>query len=196
MKISEKLYHEHEYLAKKYASKIYSYDQLSFEYEDLLQEFKLKIFTSIKAYGRSWSRYRKNERSKPVPIRFYLELACSNKAKDFMKYISRENNKVRIDDINYDYGVEDVNDISPEENKFIVNGIDLLEGLGKYERSAFSLYLRGYNRKMINKVYKSSGKLKQTASEVINKQKAYIIEKYGYELLSQNTVYSSYNLEE
>ena len=48
-KTSELLYEKYEYLAKKHAAKIYSYEELSYEYEDLIQEFKIKIFTSIKA---------------------------------------------------------------------------------------------------------------------------------------------------
>ena len=70
-----------------------------------------------------------------------------------MKYISRENYKTRIDDIHYDYGVEDDTNISPEKNKFIVKGVDLLEGLTGKERAVFSLFLRGYNKKILNKVY-------------------------------------------
>ena len=45
LKASEKAFHKYEYLAQKYASKIYSYEELSFEFEDLLQEFRIKIFT-------------------------------------------------------------------------------------------------------------------------------------------------------
>ena len=52
--MSEILYSRYEYLAGKYASKIFAYEQLSFEYEDLLQEFRVKIFTSIKAYAVRW----------------------------------------------------------------------------------------------------------------------------------------------
>ena len=61
MKMSEKLYHRYEYLAKRYESKIFSYEQLSFEYEDLVQEFRLKIWTSIKSYGKrcSCNNYKK-----------------------------------------------------------------------------------------------------------------------------------------
>ena len=88
MKQSEKLYLKYEYLAKKYANKIFSYEELSFEYEDLLQEFRIKIFTSLKSYGRRYAKFRRGEASKPVPLRFYLEAACSNKARDFIKYIS------------------------------------------------------------------------------------------------------------
>lgn len=202
MKMSEKLYHRYEYLAKKYASKIFSYEELSFEYEDLVQEFRLKIFTSIKSYGRRWAKYRRNEASKPVPIRFYLEAACSNKSRDFMKYISRENYKTRIDEINFDYGIEGDTQISPEVNKFVLNGVDLLEGLTGKERVIFSLFLRGYNTKILNKVYFNNESEKRARKEILDSgdepigvadiidlQKSYLIQKYGNELLQQKKVF-------
>lgn len=208
IKISEKLYFRYEYLANRYASKIFSYEELSFEFEDLVQEFKIKIFTSIKSYGRRWAKYRRNEATKPVPIKYYLEAACSNKMRDFMKYISRENYKTRIDDIHYDYGVEADFDISPEKNKFIVKGVDLLEGLTGKERAVFSLFLRGYNTKILNKVYFNNDEKKMrkrvidggdepiTVADVIEVQKSYLIQKYGSDLLQQKKVYSSYSLDE
>jgi len=209
MKMSEKLYHRYEYLAKKYASKILSYEELSFEFEDLVQEFRLKIFTSIKSYGKRWAKYRRNEASKPVPIRFYLETACSNKSRDFMKYISRENYKTRIDEINFDFGIEDDTTITPEKNKFVVNGVDLLEGLKGKERVIFSLFLRGYNNKILTKVYFNNESEKRARKEildsgdepivvadVIDLQKSYLIQKYGNELLQQRRVYSTYSFDE
>ena len=209
MKQSEKLYLKYEYLAKKYANKIFSYEELSFEYEDLLQEFRIKIFTSLKSYGRRYAKFRRGEASKPVPLRFYLEAACSNKARDFIKYINRENHKVSIDDINYDFGTESDSEINPSENKFIINDVNLLEGLTGKERSAFSLYLRGYKITFIRKVYFSNNKEKGLkrgvvesgdepidVSDIIEMQKSYLITKYGNELLKQRRVYSSFNLDE
>lgn len=209
MRMSEKLYHRYEYMAKRYASKIFSYEQLSFEYEDLVQEFRLKIWTSIKSYGKRWAKYRRNEANKPVPIKYYLEAACSNKMRDFMKYISRENYKVSIDDINYDFGIEDDSKIIPEKNKFIVNGVDLLEGLTGKEKIIFSLFLRGYNKSFLNKVYCNNDKEKKArkeilntgdepfgASDIIELQKSYLIQKYGNELMQQRMVFSSYSLED
>lgn len=209
MKMSEKLYHRYEYLAKKYASKIFSYEELSFEFEDLVQEFRLKIFTSIKSYGRRWAKYRRNEASKPVPIRFYLEAACSNKSRDFMKYISRENYKTRIDEINFDYGIEGDTQIIPGTNKFVLNGVDLLEGLTGKERVIFSLFLRGYNTKILNKVYFNNESEKRARKEILDSgdepivvadiidlQKSYLIQKYGNELLQQKKVFSTYSFDE
>lgn len=209
LKPSEELYNEYEYLAKKYANKIFSYQEISFDYEDLLQEFRIKIFTAIKSYGRRWSKYLKGEATRPVPIRFYLEAACSNKMRDFCKYISRENHKVSIDDIDYDFGVEDDNTLNPSENTFIVRGVDLLEGLHGKERAVFSLYLRGYNTNFLRKVYFSNDKEKQLKKEVeaqgdeaidvtdiIQAQQNYLITKYGNELLKARQVYSTFDFDE
>lgn len=206
MKPSEKIYLRYEYLAKKYAAKVFSYEELSFEFEDLVQEFKLKIFMSIKAYGRRWLKYRNGEASRPVPIRYYLECACGNKMRDFMKYISRENHKARIDDINYDFGSDDDCIIEPFQNKFVVRGIDLLEGLSGKERAVFSLFLRGYNITFLNKVYFSTKQEKEAkrnvakddipfdAADIIQMQKEKLLKKYGSELQASRKVYQSYKV--
>lgn len=203
-KSSEILFNKYEFLASKYASRIYSYEQLSFEYDDLVQEFRIKIFTSIKAYGRRYLKYKRGEAVKPVPLRYYLEAACGNKMRDFMKYISRENNKMSIDAVNYDYGVESESKIIPEKNIFIVKGVDLLEGLSGKERAIFSLYLKGYKKNLLNKVYYSTKEEKNKQKEVINNgdspltitdiieiQKRKIIKKYGNDLLSSNRVFKT-----
>ena len=131
----------------------------------------------------------------------------SNKARDFIKYISRENHKVSIDDINYDFGTESDSEINPSDNKFIINDVNLLEGLTGKERSVFSLYLRGYKITFIRKVYFSNSREKAIKREVaandepidvtdiIEMQKNYLKVKYGNDLLRQRTVYSSYSLD-
>jgi len=209
MKPSEKVYLKYEYLAKKYASKIFSYEALSFEYEDLVQEFRLKIFTSIKAYGRRYARFLRGEAPRPVPIKYYLEAACGNKARDFMKFISREGYKVRIDDINYDYGVESDSVTDTRANRFIVNGVDLLEGLKGKERAVFSLFLRGYNASFLRKVYFSNAKEKALkraviasgdepfdVTDIIDSQRQYLIARYGDSLMEQKKVYASYSVDD
>ena len=209
MKPSEKVYLKYEYLAKKYASKIFSYEALSFEYDDLVQEFRLKIFTSIKAYGRRYARFLRGQASRPVPLKYYLEAACGNKARDFMKYITREGHKVRIDEINYDYGVEVDSFTDTRSNRFYVNGVNLLEGLSGKERAVFSLFLRGYNTNFLRKVYFSNAKEKALKKEVIasgdepidvtdiiEAQRQYLIKRYGSALMEQKRVYSSYSVDD
>ena len=210
MKVSEKIYMEYEYLAKKYANKIFLYERIAFDYEDLVQEFRLKIFTSIKSYGRRYAKFLKGEAPRPVPIKFYLEAACGNKSRDFIKYIDREKYKTSIDEINYDFGMRDNVVIDPLKNRFIINDVDLLEGLTGKERAVFSLYLRGYKSVIfLRKVYFSNSEEKRKQREIkltddspidvtdiIEMQKAYLISRYGNDLLKKETVFSSYNLDE
>lgn len=209
MKPSEKFYFKYEYLAKKYANKIFSYQEISFEYEDLLQEFRIKIFTSIKSYGKRWGKFRRGEAPRPVPIRYYLECACGNKARDFMKYISRENHKTSIDDIDFDFGVEQDSEIIPTQNVFVVNGVNLLEGLTGKERAVFSLFLKGYNVTFLRKVYFSNSKEKKAkkdiiksgdepvdVKDIIDSQREYLIKKYGNDLMRGKTVYTTYKTDE
>lgn len=208
MTVAEKLYFKYEYLAKKYANKIFSYEELSYDYEDLLQEFRLKIFTSIKSYGRRYAKYLRGEAPKPVHIRFYLEAACGNKSRDFIKYISRENHKISIDNLKYDFGIVDDSVIDPIRNRFVINDVNLLEGLTGKEKAVFSLYLRGYTSvTFLRKVYFSNSREKAIKREVaandepidvtdiIEMQKNYLKVKYGNDLLRQRTVYSSYSLD-
>jgi len=203
--MSEVLYDRYEHLAKKYANKIYSYSELSYQYEDLLQEFKIKIFTSIKSYGKRWRKYKLEGYAKPVPLKYYLEAACSNKSKDFMKYIARENYKVRMDDIEYDFGSDIDTCIVPEENKFILNGINLLEGLTGMNRVVFSLYLKGCTNKIISKVYNNSEPIKGvmyndddpfTPDEIIEMHKEFLLTKYGSELHREREIYRTYSHED
>ena len=129
--------------------------------------------------------------------------------RDFIKYISRENNKLRIDDINYDFGMEMDTEVIPESNKFIVNGVDLLDGLCGKDRLVFALFLKGYSAKILNKVYTSTTQEKKLRNEVIKSgdepfnaldlvdfQRSFLITKYGNELLKLNKVYQKYELTE
>lgn len=199
--ISEQLYLKYEYLAKKYVSQICSYECLAFTREDLEQEFKIKIFTSIRSYGKRWGAYRRGEAKKPVALRYYLETACANKRKDFMKYIERENIKTSIDEIDYDFGVEDRSYISPETNEFIIRDINVLEHLTGMERTVFSMFVRGYDMRTLtriisNKVNNNRSEAKSLVNMIIENQRQYLISRYGNELTRQTTMYSSYSIDD
>lgn len=200
---SEVLFEKYEYLARKYARQIFAYEELSFEFEDLLQEFRLKIFTSIKSYGKRWAAYRRGEKPRPVPIRYYLEGACNNKKHDFVKYISRENYKVSIDSDGFDidFGYYDETEFNESECKYILNGVDLLEGMSGRERCVMILYLRGFKKIELNKVYFgtdadkakrkeviSQGDQPIDAMDVVKMQLDYLLKTYGNDLLNSNKV--------
>lgn len=172
----EKIFNEFDYLSKKYASKVFAYENLGFEYEDLIQEFRIKIWTSLQAYEKRLDAYEKGLAPKPVPVKFYLECACANKVRDFIKYINQEPYVSSIDDIEFDYGISEETDINPSTNRFIINGVDLLEGLCGRERVVFSLFLRGCKKNIYSKVYKGD------VVKVINKQRKRLISTYGDDL--------------
>lgn len=207
MKPSEKAYKELEYLAVKYANKLYSYEEISLERKDLLQEFRLKIFTSIKAYGRRWLAYRRGEAARPVPLRYYVECACSNKCTDLMRAIKKENHKLRIDQTNYDCGIEDTVQVEPETNHFVVNGVDVLRNLTGMKRMIFSLHIRGRNRRMMAQLLRSpraaaegydQNMLFNDALSLVDKiiadQQAYLLANYKSALYYTPTRYEYYRL--
>ena len=205
MKASEKAYKELEFLAVKYANKLYSYEELSLERDDLLQEFRLKIFTSIKAYGRRWLAYRRGTAARPVPLRYYVECACSNKCTDLMRAIKKENHKLRIDQTNYDCGIEDTVQVELETNHFVVNGVDVLRNLTGMKRMIFSLHIRG--RRMMAQLLRSpraaaegydQNMLFNDALSLVDKiiadQQAYLLANYKSALYYTPTRYEYYRL--
>lgn len=209
-KAAELLFRKYQPLALKYAYKVNNYEELSYEFQDLTQELSIKIYTSILAYRKRMESFKQGRSAKPVPLKYYIEAALSNKVRDLMKFISRENYKVRIDDINYDFGIEDTEtEIIPEENIFLLNGVNLLEGLTGKERVIFSLFLRGYNAKFLNKVYYSTRTEKVckkmiienddeplTVMEIIEEHKKYLEKKYGNVLHETKRKYTCFHIEE
>lgn len=210
MEAAEKIYKNYEYLAAQYADKVFNYTQMGYEYQDVLQEFKIKIYTTIKAYLAKLSDFNAGKLDKkPVPLKYYLQSACSNKVCDFIKYISREGFKMSIDEVSYDYGVVQDSRVEPENNVFVVNGVDLLENLHKKQRAVFSLYLRGYSKNMLNKVYFGCDADKQAkkqvieagdepmdAMDVVKVQCEYLIENYGNDLLQVQRIFKNFNMDE
>ena len=210
MEAAEKIYQNYEYLAAQYANKVFEFGQLGYEYQDVLQEFKIKIFTTIRAYLNKIADYNAGKLDKkPVPIKYYLQSACSNKLSDLIKFISRENHKVSLDEISFDCGMMQDTIVEPEANRFVLNGVDLLEGLKGKQRAVFSLYLRGYNKNMLNKIYCSTSAEKRAKKELIEQgekpleamdfiriQCEYLISNYCNDLLQVQRIYSNFQIDE
>jgi hypothetical protein len=200
------LYYKYEYLAKRYSKRIFNYNEISLEYKDLLQDFKLKIFNSIKTYGKRWLYYRNTGTCKPVPIKFYLESACKKHSLSIIHEIQKLNNKVSIDNIDYDWGYN--NEINYTTNteiskvvepNIIVKGINLCEGLKEVDNYVFNMYLSGYKTKeIVNGVMKNYNQNMKESNvrNIVNSQKHYIQENYYTELLSSNQKYVSYKMEQ
>lgn len=152
------IYNRYAHYSKYYANQIFNEGKLGMDYDDLLQEFKLKIFTSIKSYLRAWKSYRKGEKKKPVPIKYYIKLALVNKKTDFIRYIDRRKFITSDDNVTFDMGRETNCIYDHLEKKLFINDIDLLEGLSNNkERMMFLLYVKGYNLNKIKKMYPNQG---------------------------------------
>lgn len=194
-RIQEKLFERYQYLSKKYANKIWSYEELAFEREDLVQEFNIKLIMAIRAYGRKWARYRRGEEPRPMRLKVYLETAIANKSRDFISAIAKESNKVRIDDIQFDFGVEDDYKVDYSQDQYVLNGIDLLDGLKGRERSTFVMHIKGYSGKRLTLVYGDTRKVNgKSCREFISSHIENLMAKYGSELLQAKTLYSSYSI--
>lgn len=165
----EIFYHRHSHLAEYYASKIFNEDNISMEKEDIVQELRLKLWTSIKSYIEKWQEWKETNRMKPVPLPFYLKTAMINRSKDFI----REINKVKtipMSQINFDYGQEDFPiEVDFLNNKLMVGVTDVLESLSRDEKKFFMLYFKGFTISKINRIYK--GKMDPKVCMRINLEK-------------------------
>lgn len=195
MKPSDHYYAKYSFLAEKYAKKVFQSEKVSLEFEDLLQEFRLKIFLSIKSYGRRWAKYRRGEATRPIPLKSYLEACCANRMRDFVKEIHKHVTSVSVEDVSFDYGVcQDVR-IEPDNDVYDIGGVDLLQGLREETtRKIFSLYLKGYDAIRISKEH--AGMSVARVRNVIDEQRARLIKSYGNDLLRNKTVYKVYSVED
>ena len=196
MDAATKLYQSYEHLANIYVSKLYNFDRLGMERQDVAQELKLKIYTTVISYGRRWKEYKESGKYKPIPLLFYLQRALNNKLKDMMNHITNQA-KIRgisIQESNFDYGHDSNGDytiIDFKTKEVMVKGIDLLDGLDNYKSNIFCLYLKGFPIKTISKAFK-----KEDASLVIREQMAKLQKQESVLLEDTGSFKYSYSFEE
>jgi len=160
-----KLYKEYEYLANIYAKKLFSFERIGYEREDIVQDLKLKILTSLRTYKLKWKEFERTGRYKPIPVLYYLRTALINRVKDLMTQISKEN-LVFVEEFKTDVGfADDFTLIDFKKQKIIVREVDFLAGLFGNEKPAFLLYLKGYPINYIQKLFK-----KEKINLIVKKQ--------------------------
>ena len=155
--VTMKFYNKFEYLADIYAKKVYNYDILGYEYDDVPQEMKIKVYTSIIGYGKRWTEYKRTQRYKPMKLEVYLRSALNNKVKDFINIINNHPlNNISIEDSGFDFSVSSTGYFRMDlKNSIIeINGINILENLGKVERSCFILFINGYKIHELKKLFR------------------------------------------
>lgn len=188
-RVVDKLFEQYQHLAQVYASKVFSYENIGLEKEDIVQELSIKIYQSILAYSEKWMRYKSGEEKKPVPLQAYIMTALSNKVLDIAKLIDRQGVTTPMSEVDFDYGVEDTTRIDAERNEFILNGVDVLEGLCGRERTMFIMFIRGHKGATLSKIcpkYK----------EVIERHRTLLVDKYGSSFTMQTTIYKVTNHED
>lgn len=166
------LYQKYENLAPLYARKIFGYDKAGYEFEDILQEFKIKIYTSILAYKRKWEEFKKTGRYKPIPLEIYLKSALSNRMNDFIKQFNNGKDD-GVEKISLENKI-DIGYISSGGIKYSfknctleINGINLCEGLlTKDQKRCFLMYAQGFSLAKIQKAFAK----KFNSKELIKKQ--------------------------
>jgi len=153
---TEKLYHRHAGLAEYYAGKIFNEGNISMEKEDVVQELRLKLWTSIKTYVGKWKEYKDTGRMKPVPLPFYLKTVMINRSKDFIKEINKVQN-VPMSSVNFDYGQDEFPiEVDYKNKKLMIGHTDALESFPLEEKKFFMLYFKGFSVSKINKMYKGA----------------------------------------
>lgn len=200
LKIQE-LYTRYEYLASVYANKVFNYHLIGMEKDDVVQEFKAKVWTSTIAFIKKWKIYRDTGNYKPTPLMFYIKANLNNLKIDLIKKIncyghdeSGEYNSglkgfVHIDHINFDIGTAISLDTHIDfENKIVnLRGVNVLEGLNIVESKIFCLYLKGHTKKNLKKIFNLN------AAQIINDQ----LEKlkaHENELLASQPVFTVYQM--
>lgn len=189
-------YKKYEHLAYRYANHIYDIHYLGFEKEDLVQELKIKIYTSIGKFGEKWSLYLKTGLCKPVPLVKYLESCMNMKLRDYIKQIQKTRNssfafRSCLDEV--DIGREaDYTEIDFLKNNIVIKGVDILHGLNKEEKQVFSLHLKGYTKAEISKfcankkvdvvstIDNQTLKLFQFKNHFLNQDREFIVENHYY----------------
>lgn len=173
LKRSEIIYNRYEKLAVYYANKIWSEHKLAYEKEDLYQDMKMKLYLTIKAYGKRWKEYRISGNKKPVPINYYIRTSMSNRVKDFITEInSAQETDAKIADKG-----ESSNSIEWNRTDIKV-GMDYLSSLAnsKYEKKIIKLLiLKNFNKKEALKFCKNKEKATIIIEISLEKIKEYLL---------------------
>lgn len=173
IKRSEIIYSRYENLAIYYANKIWSEHKLAYEKEDLYQDMKMKLYLTIKAYGKRWKEYKASGNKKPIPIQYYIRTSMSNRVKDFIAEI---NSAQETDNKILDRGGL-TNEVEWYRTDIKV-GLDRLSDLAnsKYEKKVIKLLiLKNFNKEETLKYCNDKEKAKIIIEISLEKIREYLV---------------------
>lgn len=175
MKNAESLFNKYEYLAEMYAKKIFNYNILGYDQQDVIQEFRIKMYEIILAYGRSIEKRKERGMIRPVPIPFYIKAALSNFVNDYIKKIKNQeltfSNELKFD-TQRDYAEFNPNEsvIDPVAGEYSIGGFDLLAPLEGVDKKIFVMYLKGTPTSKLKNAFNKV----TDVEEVIREHKKYL----------------------
>lgn len=155
MTLRERYYHKYEHLAKYYADKIWNTNNIGMDKEDVIQEFRLKLYESIKMYAKKWSEFKKTGMYKPVPIEQYLRSSLIAKSRDFIKGINKMK-MIPMSQINFDFGMDQNISLDSEKLEYVVDGDNILELFPDAQRKMLKFHLKGMDKNKIDKIFKNN----------------------------------------
>ena len=163
---AEKLFSIHEKLATNAAMKLKSIRLNGYEYEDILQEMRIKLYMSILAY---------NNGDSTTPIEVYLKTSMYNYSNDFLRKMQREKEvfceNSLIDSFDYSKHCDENCIINTDKNVYKVGGVDLVHPLKGIQKAAFIMHLKGATIDEVKRVYVGSD---ENIIEVIKNHKKYL----------------------
>lgn len=161
----ENIFHRYDYLCSYYANKITINSNSAIQKDDLIQELRIRLFTSIKTYCKKFSEWEKSGIGKPVPLKFYLQTAMINKTKDLMKEVNSNGFMLSIDSSGVNCG-SDRKEISFENYNLTVGGQNLLDLFTGEEKTIMKLlFIKNFEEEKV--IDKYNGRM--NAKKVIKK---------------------------
>ncbi len=172
VRCSHRLFDKYEHLIYKYARKVQIFDA-SYEMEDVEQEMRLKLYSGLISYGKRWLEYQRTQRYKPIPLIYYLKTVLGNKVIDFIKKqnsLPVTHTTVSIERDSFDFGksVNFYTEVDFSQKVIVVNGVDLLGGMDDIEKSCLCMYLKGFPKHKVRKVFRNHFNNLDDVSEVID----------------------------
>ena len=174
MKKNEELFKKYESLAVYYAGKVFNQSLLGLDRDDVVQEFRIKLYETILAYERNAIRRKKRGMIRPTPIPYYIKASLNNYVKDFIVKIKDTQELFSEDSFGntHDYAVYSNNssEIDTNKNVYVINGFDLIAPLEGLEKTCFTMWLKGTPPAQLQKTFGSYF----NAHNVIHKHKQYL----------------------
>lgn len=192
----EELFKKYEGLATKFASKVFNHSYIGFEKDDIVQEFRIKLYETILAYERSVERRQQRGMIRPVPLPYYISGALNNFVKDYIKKI-KESQNIFVENsstFEYEYAQysSDIIEIDTDKNIYNFNGFDLLEPLSGLKRACFVMWLKGTPTAQLDKTFGKNFNV----FNLIHKHKQYLKSKRElFDIENISEIFSTRSLE-